>query len=154
MKTIKELIFPFLFLCVISTVSVYSLFLSKHKDEKTVARLNTEAFVNKPRGPASVVESKTLIFDCDVKNQDNKINSTVVSIHFKNCGSKQKSDLQLVNTTNQYIAQIFYPSDQIIATDFIQLAKGENILKFEISLNDKQKKTQIIKIDRVTSEIQ
>jgi hypothetical protein len=154
MKTVKQLIFPFLFLCATSVVSAYSLFMKKPVGAKVAAQITSETLAKKSRAPAAVAEPKTLIFDCDLKNQDSKISATVVSIQFKNCGTKKKSNVQLMNTTNQYMAQIFHPSDEIIATDFIQLAKGENILKFEISLNDKQKKTQIIKIDRVTSEIQ
>ena len=154
----RSLILPFLFLCAISAYSAVSLIGPSYSFQKQlqhqVADLNLTPH-KKNRGIASVEQANTVTFDCDKQNQSTQLYSAQVFIKFENCQIKQKiSDYKLINQTNQYMAQIFRPSAGLITTDFIQLARGENILKFEISLNDKQKKTQIIKIQRLASEIQ
>ena len=57
--------------------------------------------------------------------------------------------VDLVNKTNGYIAQVFRLNHDEFTSDFIQLEKGQNNLEFKFSLNDGQKKTQILKIDRI-----
>ncbi len=154
-KRFKALIFPIIFLCTISAYSSYSLIFSQ-KNSKSTRQKQTRVLAQpKSRAIASVAVSKTIDFDCSQQNQVAKIASAQVFIKFKHCDSKQKNaEFKLVNQTNKYMAQIFRPSYDLITTDFIQLARGENILKLEISLNGEQKKTQIIKIDRISSEIQ
>jgi len=58
-------------------------------------------------------------------------------------------DVDLMNVTNGYKAQLFKQGDESINSDFIQLDKGENVLEFNIRLNDGQTKTQIFKINRI-----
>lgn len=119
-------------------------------------------FIQKNKREIASVQNentKSLHFDCSKENQETpqeaQVSSAQVLIKFENCQIKQTAtQFKLVNQSNQYMAQIFRPSENVIVTDFIQLALGENILKFEFSLNDKQKKTQIIKIQRINSEIQ
>jgi hypothetical protein len=144
---------------VLLTVSAYSTFallakenpLSMSRAKKTVL---TSAPIKK-RSIASVQSEQTLKFDCTKETQSAKVYTPQVFIKFENCPAVAKiQQLKLMNETNKYAAQMFRPQSNLIATDYIQLSKGENILKFEISLNDKQKKTQIIKIDRQSTEIQ
>jgi len=102
----------------------------------------------------------TLHFNCQSEDQSAEVPSSQVFIKFENCFFYQEqiklqtTEFKLINQTNQYMAQIFQPSEDVIVTDFIQLAHGENILKFEFSLNSKQKITKTIKIQRINSEIQ
>ena len=98
---------------------------------------------------------QTLTVGCEQSERTHQVSTSQVLLRFEGCdGEKKIVDFKLVNSTNSYMAQIFHSSENVIATDFIQLAKGENILNLEISLNDKQKKTQIIKIERISTEIQ
>ena len=154
----KALILPIIFLCAMTSYSAYSLFRPNDRLFLNKKKPTTDAhFIQKKnkRGIASIKKTNTINFDCNKENQPIKVDSPQVLIKFENCQTGPKvAQYSLINQTNQYMAQIFKPTGNIIVTDFIQLARGENILKFEISLNDKQKKTQTIKIERRTSEIQ
>lgn len=154
----KVLIFPFLFLCATSTYFAYAFFYSSisiatTKNETTLEVINSDK--NQSRGIASISNSQRISIDCQATNSVQAVDTEQVFIKFENCDELPiTAELKLINTTNQYMAQLFHPMKGAITTDFIQLAKGENILKFEISLIDKQKKTQIIKIDRILTENQ
>ena len=58
-------------------------------------------------------------------------------------------DVDLMNVTNGYKAQLFKQGDESMNSDFIQLDKGENVLEFSIRLNDGQTRTQTFKINRI-----
>lgn len=58
-------------------------------------------------------------------------------------------DVDLVNVTNGYKAQLFRQGDESMNTDFIQLDKGENVLEFNFRSNDGQTITQLFKINRI-----
>ena len=79
------------------------------------------------------------------------VNSNHITLKMTNCfnQSNQASHLKLLNKTNGYSAQLFKINKTDANTDFIQLENGDNILHFEISLNDGQKKTQTLKIHRL-----
>ncbi len=154
----KHIYVPLFILCVLASVSSFSLFHTPQSDLYVQQmlpdlKLATEFLsTNKPtRKIASINSEKNKIsFDCEKSNSNLSAQSNQVYIEFKNCALDQKTtEFKLVNQTNQYMAQLFHTKKNIYATDFIQLANGENILKLEISLNGKQKKTEIIKIQRV-----
>lgn len=154
----RHIYLPLFILCGLVTVSLFSLFRTT-KSDLYVQQLLPDLKVatdflspNKPsRKIASIIpESAKISFDCLKTNAPLSAESNQIYIEFKNCALEQKSaEFKLVNQTNQYMAQLFHTKKNIYATDFIQLAQGENILKLEISLNGKQKKTEIIKIQRV-----
>ncbi len=79
------------------------------------------------------------------------VNSNHITLKMTNCfdQSNQAKNLKLLNRTNGYSAQLFKINKTDAKTDFIQLENGDNILHFEISLNDGQKKTQTLRIHRL-----
>lgn len=79
------------------------------------------------------------------------VNSNHITLKMINCFNQSNlaSNLKLLNKTNGYSAQLFKINKTDANTDFIQLENGDNILHFEISLNDGQKKTQTLKIHRL-----
>jgi hypothetical protein len=155
-------ILPVLFLMFMSAYSVsailsprwafeHRLGQNKHVDQSEIEILMPQ----KSRNIASIENKSTIMFDCAKENQTAKVYSQLVYIKFQNCLTRHKiEDYKLVNETNLYMAQFFKPSASLVSTDFIQLARGENILKFEISPNDEQKITKTIKIERLPFEIQ
>lgn len=159
-KSVKtSYIFPVVILCIVTVYSFFSLFYPEKIAsyfKKTNRGLVQFAEVKQSRTVASVQQLKPLIINCvDQFDTQIQVTTSQVLLNFKDCEDQIKiDDIKLVNQTNSYMAQIFRSSQNTIATDFIQLAKGENILNFEISLNGKQKKTQIIKIERISTEIQ
>jgi hypothetical protein len=152
----KNLILPTFVLCILTAYSGYALLSNKNTVFIVQShRIVSTEILQKKRGPASTQNQQTFNFDCHKETQSAKVDSPQIFIKFENClNLSTESQIRMLNETNQYIAQIFRHDEKLIATDYIQLSKGENILKFEISLNGKQKKTQIIKIDRQNSEIQ
>lgn len=99
----------------------------------------------------------TLALDCqELFAENSKISSASVSsdhviLKLSHCAKQfnQVKNIELINKTNGYNAQLFKLSKTDFNSDFIQLDKGSNELQFEISLNDGQKKLQIFKIQRV-----
>ncbi len=99
----------------------------------------------------------TLKLDCqDLFVDSTKLTSASVSsdhviLKFSRCNSTltQIKKIELINKTNGYNAQLFKLNKAELNSDFIQLDKGVNQLEFEISLNDGQKKLQILKIQRI-----
>ena len=79
------------------------------------------------------------------------VNSNHITLQMTNCFEQahQVNNLKLLNQTNGYSAQLFKINKTDAKTDFIQLENGDNILHFEISLNDGQKKTQTLRIHRL-----
>ena len=156
--TLKSFILPTLILCIITIYSVFSLFYPEKlvfAFKKTSREPVQIAGSKKMRQIASLNEQQSIVVNCGQLDKTIQVASSQVLMKFQDCDNDKKLiEFKLVNTTNAYMAQIFHSSDNIIATDFIQLSKGENILNLEISLNDKQKKTQIIKIERISTEIQ
>lgn len=154
----KSLLYPFLILCVVTAYSVLSLFYPEKialNFKKSQPELVQLAQFKDRRQIASVEEMQTLTVGCEQSDRTHQVSTSQVLLRFESCGDEKRIvDFKLVNSTNSYMAQIFHSAENVIATDFIQLAKGENILNLEISLNDKQKKTQIIKIERISTEIQ
>jgi hypothetical protein len=156
--SLKSLLYPFLILCVVTVYSVLSLFypekiaLNFKKSQTGLVQLEQ---LKDQRQIASVEEMQTLTVGCEQPGRTHQVSTSQILLRFEDCENEKKIvDFKLVNSTNSYMAQIFHSAANVIATDFIQLAKGENILNLEISLNDKQKKTQIIKIERISTEIQ
>lgn len=154
----KSLLYPFLILCVVTVYSVLSLFYPgkiAFNFKKSQHELVQLAQLKDRRQIASVEEMQTLKVGCEQSDRTHQVTTSQVLLRFEGCENENRIvDFKLVNSTNSYMAQIFHSAENVIATDFIQLAKGENILNLEISLNDKQKKTQIIKIERISTEIQ
>lgn len=159
-KSVKmSFIFPLVILCIVTAYSFFSLFYPEKIAsffKKSNRGLVQFAEVKQSRTLASVQQLQPLIINCaDQFETYIQVTTSQVLLNFKDCENQVKADdIKLVNQTNLYMAQIFRSSQSTLATDFIQLAKGENILNFEISLNGKQKKTQIIKIERISTEIQ
>ncbi|AZZ35714.1 hypothetical protein CIK05_02500 [Bdellovibrio sp. qaytius] len=99
----------------------------------------------------------TISLDCqELFSENSKISSASVSsdhviLKLSHCSKQfnQVKNIDLINKTNGYNAQLFKLSKTQFNSDFIQLDKGVNQLEFEISLNDGQKKLQIFKIQRV-----
>lgn len=99
----------------------------------------------------------TIALDCsELFAENSKINSASVSsdhviLKVSHCSKQfnQVKNIELINKTNGYNAQLFRLSKTHFNSDFIQLDKGTNQLEFEISLNDGQKKLQIFKIQRI-----
>lgn len=105
----------------------------------------------------SIPFETTLKLDCQDFFVDNaKLNSARVSsdhviLKFSRCNNAltRMKKIELINKTNGYNAQLFKLNKAELNSDFIQLDKGVNQLEFEISLNDGQKKLQILKIQRI-----
>ena len=99
----------------------------------------------------------SLKLDCqDLFVENSKLTSASVSsdhviLKFSRCNTafSQIKKIDLVNKTNGYNAQLFKLNKAELNSDFIQIDKGVNQLEFEISLNDGQKKLQILKIQRI-----
>lgn len=99
----------------------------------------------------------TLALDCqELFAENSKISSASVSsdhviLKLSHCAKQIDSvkNIELINKTNGYNAQLFKLSKTQFNSDFIQLDKGDNHLEFEISLNGGQKKLQIFKIQRI-----
>ena len=99
----------------------------------------------------------TISLDCqELFAENSKISSASVSsdhviLKLSHCSRQfnQVKNIELINKTNGYNAQLFRLSKTHFNSDFIQLDKGTNQLEFEISLNDGQKKLQIFKIQRI-----
>lgn len=99
----------------------------------------------------------TISLDCQELFAENaKISSASVSsdhviLKVSRCSKQfnQVKNIELINKTNGYNAQLFRLSKTHFNSDFIQLDRGTNQLEFEISLNDGQKKLQIFKIQRI-----
>lgn len=104
-----------------------------------------------------IVFETTLKMSCEEIFEDKfglkqlNVNSNHITLKMTNCfnQSNQASHLKLLNQTNGYSAQLFKINKTDANTDFIQLENGDNILQFEISLNDGQKKMQTLKIHRL-----
>ena len=104
-----------------------------------------------------IVFETTLKMSCEEIFEDKfglkqlNVNSNHITLKITNCfeQAKQANHLKLLNQTNGYSAQLFKINKTDAKTDFIQLENGDNILHFEISLNDGQKKTQTLKIHRL-----
>ncbi len=83
--------------------------------------------------------------------------SQVVILKFEQCRRFAKNKTvayNIKNMTNGYQGQIFTESSRVangLSTDYIQLEAGENIIEFEIRLNDGQKLNKKIKINRIAS---
>lgn len=83
--------------------------------------------------------------------------SQVVILKFSECQnfSKNKAvSYNIKNSTNGYQGHIFTQktkASSTLSTDYIQLEAGENIIEFEIRLNDGQKLNKKIKINRIAS---
>jgi hypothetical protein len=92
--------------------------------------------------------------------------SQVLRIKFTDCPvyAKKSAFYVVKNLTNGYDAQVFkiqsqdsksrMPANQStqLSTDYIQLQSGENIIEFEISLNDGHKVIKKIRINRKSDE--
>lgn len=109
------------------------------------------------RSPASIPittknanQKSVIVHNCGASEVQHSIDSEQVVLKLTHCGdSKYAKNVKLSNLSNEYAAQIFKSKNNDFYSDFIQLKKGENILRLEFSLNDKQNKTQIIKIHRL-----
>ncbi len=156
--SLKSFILPTIILCILTLYSVFSLLYPEKivfSFKKTAREPVQVAASKKNRQIASLNEQQSIVVKCGQLDKKIQVTSSQVLMRFQDCENEKKiTEFKLVNTTNSYMAQIFHSSDNNIATEFIQLSKGENILNLEISLNDKQKKTQIIKIERISTEIQ
>ena len=105
----------------------------------------------------SIPFETTITLDCQElfaeKSQTSlaSVSSDHVVLKLSHCTKpfNQVKNIELINKTNGYNAQIFKLNQTQFNSDFIQLDKGINQLEFEISLNDGQKKLQIFKIQRV-----
>lgn len=99
----------------------------------------------------------TLKLDCqdlfvtNSRNTSASVSSDHVILKLSRCADQfaQIKKIELINKTNGYNAQLFKLNRADFNSDFIQLDKGLNQLEFEISLNDGQKKSQILKIQRI-----
>lgn len=153
-------------LATVSALSYWSLFLSSEPvkpvatqalDEKSLVEIPTKFSTKRS---IAAVNSEVIVLDCkQLQQRLIRISSKSSTLRFENCGPHfLKSEKTLTNTTNHYVAQFFEANikskPNSFSTDFIQFEPGVNTLKFEISLNGEQKKTQTIKIERVQSEIQ
>lgn len=148
-----------------SVVSAYYIF-------KPSAQMAAQSIMASGRSPASIkpVEfvndnhkvavkpfETTLKLDCQELFSEHAIKTSAsvssdhVILKVSNCSHalSQLKNIDLVNKTNGYNAQLFKLNKAELNSDFIQLDKGENQLQFEISLNDGQKKQQIFKIQRI-----
>ncbi len=164
---VSHLLVPFLALSVITVLTYWSLFVST---EPLKVNSTEVAVIEKiPLGPTmklntkrtvASVNSEVIVLDCKQLQQKLiRISSKSSTLRFENCAPTfLKSKKSLTNLTNHYVAQFFESNikskPNSFSTDFIQFEPGVNTLKFEISLNGEQKKTQTIKIERVQSEIQ
>jgi len=123
--------------------------------------------VNKDLLVSEAVIKQVVAFETDLKVtcfdllSDRMKSASVSSNHvvFKlgKCGSSDSIknhktsvlSIDLTNKTNGYKAHMFNLNNSDFNSDFIQLENGENLMEFNFSLNDGQKKTQIFKIDRI-----
>ena len=158
LRRIKFLIFPLLFLCVTSGYTYYSLFYSSVVDTKSGLVVETQPVIKiapQQRQIASLSE-QVLIIDCQISTD--KIPMTAnknIMLKMIHCPvSLNLEQISVVNLSNNYQAQIFKGTEGEYLTDFIQLKTGVNELKLDFRLNDVQKKTQMIKIEQKTIEIQ
>ena len=85
------------------------------------------------------------------KGSSASVSSDHVILKLSECAKlwNNVKNVQLINKSNGYNAQLFKLSAAELNSDFIQLDKGENQLEFEISLNDGQKRSQFFKINRI-----
>ena len=157
---------PFLALFVVTALTYWSLFVSTESAQTnssqvaSVENLSLEAVqkLNIKRSLASV-DTEVVVLDCKQPQQKLiTITSKSSTLRFENCSPAfLQSKKSLTNLTNHYVAQFFESNikskPNSFSTDFIQFEPGVNTLKFEISLNGEQKKTQTIKIERIQSEI-
>jgi hypothetical protein len=99
----------------------------------------------------------SLNFDCQEIFGDNakptaaSVTSDHVILKLSHCAQTlgHVKKIELMNKTNGYNAQLFKLNKAEFNSDFIQLDKGVNQLEFEISLIDGQKKSQVVKIQRI-----
>lgn len=162
-RRLKFLIIPLFFLLLISGVTYYSIFVSKDNSlqGRFILQPSKETQVQlSQRLPASTElknqkPKKIIIYDCLKKNDESLVvQHNNIFIKFLNCSVKQPDQIQILNQSNGYMAQIFKVQNNEYLSDFIQLKKGINTLKIDFSLNDKQTKTQIIIIEQKLIEIQ
>lgn len=164
----KSIIVALLCLMTTSAVSAYYILKPNHVAEQTtLGRLpasieplklvaNEPTFFESKKKATASFET-TLKLDCqDLFANNAKLTSATVSsghviLKFSRCNSTitEMKKIELVNKTNGYNAQLFKLNKAELNSDFIQLDEGENQLEFEISLNDGQKKLQILKIQRI-----
>lgn len=103
--------------------------------------------------PAKIKEELALSCEGD-ETQNLADSSQVVMLKFKKCDSflnKKAVAFNIKNTTNGYQGHIFKEKSARLSSDYIQLDNGENIIEFEIRLNDGQKINKKIKINRLAS---
>ncbi len=157
----------------VNAVSLFILFQQNQKPislseiqgpKRSPASINKEAnsliqplnlFADKPT--KKIAFETTLKMSCEEIFEDKfglkqlNVNSNHITFKMTSCFDQvnQANNLKLHNQTNGYSAQLFKINRTDAKTDFIQLENGDNILHFEISLNDGQKKTQTLRIHRL-----
>ncbi len=80
-----------------------------------------------------------------------RVSAKNVILHFSKCKNPDQivQKMTLTNKTNGYNANLFKINKFDLNSDFIQLSLGENELEFVFSLTTGQKRTQVLKINRI-----
>lgn len=156
-RRIKFLIFPLITLFGLSGYTYFNLFYTGPSETQLV-----EVPQDRP-SPKTLQQrqiANTNEQQVSVECMETQLNAVLtiqknLMIKLVNCpASLDPAQIQILNQSNQYQAQVFKSQSGEYLTDFIQLAPGVNNLKLEFSLNDGQTKTQMIKIEQKTFEIQ
>lgn len=99
------------------------------------------------------IKEELVLGHCDqLQNENKKVSpdSQLVIFKMSHCDhyeGKKVVSYNMRNISNGYAAEIFKNKNNL-STDYIQIQSGENIIEFEISLNDGQKISKKIKISR------
>lgn len=156
-RRIKFLIFPLITLFGLSGYTYFNLFYAGQSETQLV-----EVPEDRPQPKAlqqrqiANFNEQQISVDC-MANHLNTVSTLQKNLMVKlvNCPtSLDPALIHVLNQSNQYQAQVFKSQSGEFLTDFIQLTPGVNNLKLEFSLNDGQTKTQMIKIEQKTFEIQ
>lgn len=134
----------------------------KQMPNRGIAALSSEFpfTINEPVVKAAKIKEELLV-SCDLAGDEARTladSSQVVMLKFKKCDSysnKKAVSYAIKNATNGYQGHVFSgkvaSQSAQLSTDYIQLDNGENIIEFEIRLNDGQKINKKIKINRLAS---
>jgi hypothetical protein len=147
------------FFVLLTAVTVFSNF-DFENDEKPVklslnefAKVTNSKQKSTERQPAAINAEESLTlnkqFFCKptkISGQD-KVSKRLIMLNFKICREmKAVQQLNIVNQSNGFKAQIFALESQSFKTDYIQLNEGVNKLKLEAVLKDGQKLVESLEI--------
>lgn len=156
-RRIKFLIFPLITLFGLSGYTYFNLFYTSPSETPLVELPQDRPSPKTLQGrQIANTNEQQISVDC-MGTQPNAVLTIQnnLMIKLENCPSSlDPSQIQILNQSNQYQAQVFKSQSGEYLTDFIQLTPGVNNLKLEFSLNDGQIKTQMIKIEQKPFEIQ